>query len=162
MFLSQALPDAYAATVAEEMQEQNSHPINVESDAYSANLVKDGGTAVNNMYIEIGNVLYLGADANLPAVRLYTKWRMADPDANFELQSLFGWASAQLFVQGLRNAGSPPTRSGLKTALDKITSFNASGLIATSDPAQNVPGSCIILAQVRNGQIVRVSPTPRS
>jgi ABC-type branched-subunit amino acid transport system substrate-binding protein len=163
MFLSQALPDAYAATVAEEMQQQNFHPINVESDAYSANLVKDGGPAVNNMYIEIGYVLYLGADANLPAVKLYTKWmRVADPNANFELQSLFGWASAQLFVQGLRGAGSPPTRVGLEAALDKVTSFNASGLLATSDPAQNVPGSCIILSQVRNGQIVRVPPSPKS
>ena len=163
MFLSQALPDAYAATVAEEMRQQNFHPINVESDAYSANLVKDGGLAVNNMYIEIGYVLYLGADANAPAVKLYAKWmRTADPNANFELQSLFGWASAQLFVQGLRDAGSPPTRAGLEAALDKVRSFNASGLLATSDPAQNVPGSCIILSQVRNGQIVRVPPTPNS
>ena len=160
LFLSQALPDVYAATVAEEMQQQNFHPINVESDAYSANLVKDGGSAVNNMYIEIGYVLYLGADANLPAVKLYTKWmKAADPTANFELQSLFGWASAQLFVKGLRNAGNPPTRAGLEAALDRVRSFNASGLLATSDPAQNVPGSCVILSQVRNGQIVRVPPT---
>jgi ABC-type branched-subunit amino acid transport system substrate-binding protein len=163
MFLSQALPDAYASTVAEEMQQQNFHPINVESDAYSANLVKDGGPAVSKMYIEIGYVLYLGADANLPAVKLYTKWmKTADPTANFELQSLFGWASAQLFVQGLRNAGSTPTRASLEAALDKIRKFNASGLLATSDPAQNVPGSCIVLAQVRNGKIVRVPPTPKS
>jgi len=102
----------------------------------------------DNMYIEIGYVLYLGADDHLPAVKLYTKWmKVADPDANFELQSLFGWASAQLFVQGLRNAGSPPTRSGLELALDKIRNFNASGLIATSDPAENVPGACIILSR---------------
>jgi ABC-type branched-subunit amino acid transport system substrate-binding protein len=163
LFLSQALPDVYAATVAEEMQQQNFHPINVESDAYSANLVKDGGSAVNNMYIETAYVLYLGADANLPAVKLYTKWmKTADPDANFELQSLFGWASAQLFVQGLRDAGNPPTRAGLEAALDRVRSFNASGLLASSDPAQNVPGSCVILSQVRDGQIVRVPPTPKS
>ena len=111
MFFTQQLPDSYAATVAEEMDQQNFHPINIEGDAYSANLVKDGGTAVNDMYIEIGYVLYLGADSDLPAVKLYTKWmKVADPTANFELQSLFGWASAQLFVQGLRGAGNPPTR----------------------------------------------------
>jgi hypothetical protein len=149
--------------VAEEMQQQNFHPVDIQGDAYSANLVKDGGSAVNGMYIEIGYVLYLGADSDLPAVKLYTKWmKIADPTANFELQSLFGWASAELFVEGLRNAGNPPTRSGLEEALDKITSFNASGLITTSDPAQNVPGSCVILAQVVNGDIVRVSPTPRT
>jgi branched-chain amino acid transport system substrate-binding protein len=163
LFFAQALPDAYAATVAKEMQQQNFHPVNVEADAYSANLIKEGGAAVNGMYIEIGYLLYLGADGHLPAVKLFTTWmKKADPDANFELQSLFGWAAAQLFVEGLRNAGSPPTRAGLEAALNKITSFNASGLLATSDPAQNVPGSCVILAQVQNGNVVRVSPTPKS
>ena len=144
MFLSQAMPDSYAATVAAEMRQQNFHPVNIQGDAYSANLVKDGGLAVEGMYIEIGYVLYLGADSHLPAVKLFTKWMTkADRSANFELQSLFGWASAQLFVQGLKNAGSPPTRPGLEAALDKITSFNASGLLTTSDPAHNVPGSCV-------------------
>jgi ABC-type branched-subunit amino acid transport system substrate-binding protein len=115
------------------------------------------------MYIEIGYLLYLDADAGLPAVKLFTKWmKKADSSANFELQALFGWAAAQLFVQGLRQAGSPPTRAGLESALDKITSFNASGLLTTADPAHNVPGSCVILAQVRNGNVVRVSPTPRA
>ncbi len=115
------------------------------------------------MYIELGYVLYLGADANLPAVKLYTKWmKIADPSANFELQSLFGWASAELFVQGLRDAGNPPTRAGLEGALDAVTSFNAGGLLTTSDPARNVPGSCVVLAQVQSGQIVRVPPTPRT
>lgn len=162
MFFTEALPDAYAATVAEEIKQQNFHPINIEGDAYSANLVKDGGAAVNGMYIDIAYVLYLGADSDLPAVKLYTKWmKIADPQANFELQSLFGWASAQLFVEGLRNAGNPPTRAGLEAALNKVTSFNASGLLVTSNPAHNVPGSCVILAQVGNDQIVRVAPTPK-
>jgi branched-chain amino acid transport system substrate-binding protein len=161
LFLTQGLPDAYAATLAEEMQQQNFHPINVEGDAYSANLIKDGGSAVDHMYIEINYVLYLGADSNLPAVKLFTKWmKIADPDANFELQALYGWAAAQLFVQGLRNAGDPPTRAGLEAALDKVTSFNASGLLTTSNPAQNIPGSCLVLAQVHGDQIVRVAPTP--
>jgi ABC-type branched-subunit amino acid transport system substrate-binding protein len=163
MFFTQQLPDVYAATVAEEMQQQNFHPINVEGDAYSANLTKDGGSAVNGMYIEIAYLLYLGTDATVPAVKLYTHWmNVADPTANFELQSLFGWASAQLFVQGLRDAGSPPTRAGLEQALDKITSFSAGGLLTTSDPAHNVPGACVILAQVQGSHIVRVAPTPTS
>jgi hypothetical protein len=163
MFFTTQLPDTYAATVAEEMQSQDFHPINVEGDAYSSNLVKDGSTAVNGMYIEIGYVLYLGEDKNLPAAKLFNTWMLkADPQANFELQSLYGWASAQLFVQGLKNAGNPPTRAGLEAALDKVTSFNAGGLLTTGDPAANVPGTCAILAQVVNGQIIRVAPTPHT
>jgi ABC-type branched-subunit amino acid transport system substrate-binding protein len=161
LFFTQQMPDSYAATLAEEMQQQSFNPIVVQGDAYSANLVKDGGSAVNGMYIEIGYVLYLGADSSLPAVKLFTHWmNVADPSANFELQSLYGWAAAQLFVDALKNAGSPPTRAGLLAALSKITSFNASGLLTGGNPAANVPGDCVLLAQVKNGQIVRVSPTP--
>lgn len=163
MFFSQQLPDSYAETVAKEMSEQNFHPINVEEDAYTANLIKDGGVAVNGMYISVGFALYLGTDGSLPSVQLFTKWmNKADPTANFELESLFGWASAELFVDGLRQAGSPPTRVGLEAALDKVTSFNAGGLLASADPAQNIPASCVVLAQVQNGRIVRVSPSPKT
>jgi hypothetical protein len=161
MFLTQGLPDAYAATLVEEMRQQNFNPINVEGDAYSANLIKDGGPAVDHMYIEINYVLYLGADSKFPAVKLFSKWmKIADPNANFELQALYGWAAAELFVEGLRNAGNPPTRAALEAALDKVTSFNADGLLTTSNPAQNIPGSCLILAQVQGDEIVRVAPTP--
>jgi len=162
MFFSQQLPDAYAETVAKEMSEQDFHPLNVEEDAYTSNLVKDGGAAVNGMYISVGFVLYLGTDGSLPAVKLFTKWmNKADPTANFELEALFGWASAELFVDGLRQAGSPPTRAGLEAALDKVTSFDAGGLLSIGDPAQNIPSSCVLLAQIRNGTIVRVSPSPK-
>jgi len=148
LFFTTQMPDSYAATLAEEMQSQDFKPIVVQGDAYSSNLVKDGGSAVNGMYLEIGYVLYLGADSNLPASKLFDKWMIkADPTANFELESLFGWASAQLFVQALKTAGNPPTRAGLEAALDKITSFNAGGLITTGDPATNVPGTCAVLAR---------------
>lgn len=163
MFFTQQLPDAYAATVAKEMAQQNFQPINVEEDAYTSNLISEGGSAVNGMYLTAGFALYLGTDASLPAVQLFTKWmNKADPKANFELEALFGWASAELFVDGLRNAGSPPTRAGLEAALDKVTSFNAGGLLSTGNPAQNIPAPCVVLAQVQNGKIVRVSPSPNA
>jgi branched-chain amino acid transport system substrate-binding protein len=163
MFFTQQLPDAYAATVAKEMAEQNFHPINVEEDAYTNNLIKEGGSAVNGMYLTAGFALYLGTDDSLPAVKLFNKWMLkADSNANFELEALFGWTSAELFVDGLRDAGSPPTRAGLEAALDKITSFNAGGLLSTGNPAQNIPAPCVVLAQVQNGNIVRVAPSPKT
>ena len=57
MFFTQQLPDAYAATVAKEMEQQNFHPINVEEDAYTSNLIKEGGSAVNGMYLTAGFAL---------------------------------------------------------------------------------------------------------
>jgi len=163
MFFTLQMPDAYAATVAKEMQQQNFNPVNVEGDAYSANLVKEGGPAVNNMYLVTGYLLFLDADSGLPAVKLFNKWmNEADSNAQFTLQAVYGWAAAQLFVQGLRAAGSTPTRASLEAALDKVTTFNASGLLTPGDPAQNVPGGCIVLSQIQNGHVKRVAPSPSS
>lgn len=162
LFYTEQLPDSYAAKIAQEMQQQNFHPINIEGDAYSNQLVHLGGSAVNNMYISQDYALYLGQDAKtVPAVAIFDKWmKKADPQANFEIQSVYGWSSAELFVQALRAAGANPTRASLVAALDQITSFNAGGLIATANPAGNIPASCFLLAQVQNGKVVRVSPTP--
>ena len=131
MFFSTELPDNYAATLAKQFQQQNFKAINIEGAAYSSQLLKLAGSAANNMYIEQGYALYLGQDAKtVPAVALFDKWmKKVDPDPNFEIESVFGWASAELFAQALQTAGNPPTRAGLIAALNKVTFFDAGGLV---------------------------------
>jgi hypothetical protein len=51
------------------------------------------------------------------------------PDANIDLFSIYGWSSAELFVQALRAAGPRATRAGLQAALRGIHKFDASGLL---------------------------------
>ena len=162
LFYSLELPDNFAATLAKQMQQQNFKPINVEGAAYSNALLKLAGSAANNMYIEQSYALYLGQDAKtVPAVALFDKWmKKVDPKANFEIESIYGWASAEVFAQTLRDAGNPPTRSGLIRALNKVTFFDAGGLVPPTDPAANTPSGCFLLAQVQNGVIKRVAPTP--
>jgi ABC-type branched-subunit amino acid transport system substrate-binding protein len=164
LFYTLELPDNFAATVAEEMQQQNFHPMNIEGDAYSSQLIKLGGSAVNGMYIVQSYALYLGQDASsVPAVALFDKWmRKVNPNPDFEIESVYGWTSAELFVQALKAAGPEPTRAGLIEALDKITNFNTGGLAPPSNPGQNVPTNCFLLAQVQKGKIVRVAPSPKS
>ncbi|HLX88620.1 MAG TPA: ABC transporter substrate-binding protein [Acidimicrobiales bacterium] len=160
LFYSQQMPDNYAATLAKEMQQQSFTPIMIQGAAYSNNLVSLGGSAVNNMYIAQGYALYLGQDAgSVPAVSLFDKWvKKADPQATFEIETLYGWASAELFTQALRAAGANPTRASLVAQLGKVTSFNADGLIPTDNPSANIPAQCWLLAQIRNGKIVRATP----
>ena len=162
LFFSTELPDNYAATLAKQFQQQNFKAINIEAAAYSAQLLKLAGSSANNMYIEQGEALYLGQDANtVPAVALFDKWMNKVSSApNFEIESVFGWSAAELFVQALAQAGNPPTRAGLVRALNKVTFFDAGGMIPPTDPAAGIPSGCFLLAQVQHGVIKRVSPTP--
>ena len=108
------------------------------------------------------NALYIGQDAKtVPAVALFDKWmHKVDSKPDFEIESVYGWTSAELFADALKEAGNPPTRAGLLAALNKITVFSSGGLIPLSNPAQNIPSNCFLLAQVQHGKIVRVAPTP--
>ena len=162
LFFSQELPDNYAATLAKQFQQQNFKVINIEGAAYSSQLVSLAGSAGEGMYIAQPYALYIGQDASaVPAVAVFDRWvKKVDPQANFEIETLYGWASAELFTQALQAAGSDPTRAKLVQALGKITSFDADGLIPQENPSANVPGHCWLLAQIKNGTVVRVPPTP--
>jgi ABC-type branched-subunit amino acid transport system substrate-binding protein len=161
LFFSTELPDNYAANVAKQFQQQNFKPMNVEGAAYSNQLLKLAGSAANNMYIEQAYALYVGADAKLPAVALYNTWmRKVDSNPNFEIESIYGWTSGELFVQALQQAGNPPTRAGLVQALNKITFFDGGGLVPPSNPAAGIDSGCFLLAQDQNGVIKRIAPTP--
>jgi ABC-type branched-subunit amino acid transport system substrate-binding protein len=162
MVFNLELPDNYAAKLAQQMQQQNFQPIHLEGAAYSDRFLSLAGSSANGIYIEQAYVLYLGQDASVtPAVKTFTTWmHRADPNPNFEIESVYGWASAQLFVQALRQAGDPPTRAGLVAALNKISYFDAGGLVPLQNPAAEVASNCFLLAQVQHGKIVRVSPTP--
>jgi ABC-type branched-subunit amino acid transport system substrate-binding protein len=164
MFFSTELPDNYAATLAKQFQQQNFKAINIEGAAYSSQFLSLAGSAANNIYIEQGYALYLGQDSKtVPAVGLFDTWmKKVDSKPNFEIESVYGWASGMMFAQALKEAGNPPTRSGLIKALNNITFFDAGGLVPPSDPAQAIPSGCFLLAQVQNGKIKRVAPTPNT
>jgi len=162
MFVGMELPDSFAATLAKQMQQQHFTPINIEGVAYSNRLLFLAGSAADKMYIYQPYALYLGQDAKtIPVVGLFAKWvNRVDSHATFAIESVYGWTSAALFADALKQAGNPPTRAGLIAALNKVTLFNSGGLIPVSDPAQNIPSNCFLLAQVQNRHIMRVPPTP--
>jgi ABC-type branched-subunit amino acid transport system substrate-binding protein len=154
--------DAYGATFAKEFQQADFNPIHVEVGSYGSKLVSSGGPAVNGMYLPGQTALYLGEDAKVvPEVALFDKWHAeAGASTPIALWGADGWMSGALFVQALRNAGQNPTRASLKAALDKITNFTDNGMIAGSNPAAAQPPACFVMAQVQNGVIRRIPPTP--
>ncbi len=84
----------------------------------------------------------------------------AHPGWKPDLYTLYGWASAQLFVQALRAAGPDPTRGKVLAALHHITSFDASGLLAPADPAHKVSPSCYIMVRIVDQKYERVADPP--
>jgi ABC-type branched-subunit amino acid transport system substrate-binding protein len=164
LFLEQE-PQNYAAAIFKDLQEQNFHPVVVLGGAsYSHQLVANSGgaAAVDGAYLEQQEALYLGEDApGIPAVATFNTWvQKASPGFNPDLFTLEGWLCAQLFVQGLRNAGSNPSRGSEQEALRKVTVFDGDNLVPQSNPAEKIPSGCYIIGQVVNGTFQRLDNPP--
>jgi ABC-type branched-subunit amino acid transport system substrate-binding protein len=162
-----ALDWQVAAILTQNMVQQNWHPAVVLSGGpiYADQFVSKAGgaSAVDGDWVGQAQALYLGQDAkNVPADKLFLKWvKKVAPSWTPDLFTLYGWSSAQLFVQALQAAGPHPTRGSLLAQLGKITSFDASGLLAPTDPARKTPASCYLMARIQHGKFVRVLPAKR-
>ena len=150
-----------AAKFMQEAHTQGFHPALVFSGGpiYTSDFVQEAGGAsvVDGMYLNQTQALYLGGDADsVPAVGQFLKWvHGLYPGFAPDIFTIYGWTSAALYVQGLKNAGSSPTSQTLLHALGQVHEFTADGLLAQSDPAGKQPASCYLLARITNGQFVR-------
>jgi ABC-type branched-subunit amino acid transport system substrate-binding protein len=164
VFIDQ-MPQNYASSVLKALDQQNYHPIVVLGGAaYSNALVSSSGgpAVVDGTYISQNTSLYLGQDASsIPAVGTFNHWvNVASPGFKADLFTLYGWLSAELFAQALKNAGSNPSRGSVLQALSKITTFDGSHLIGPTNPAAKTIGNCYLEAQVVNGNIQRLDDPP--
>ena len=164
LFLSQ-LPQNYASAMLKDLQQQDFHPQVILSSAnYSNDLVpaSGGAAAVDGALFDQNTSLFLGQDASLiPAVGLFNKWvQQASPGFKTDLFTLYGWLSAELFSQALKNAGSDPSRGSLLSALSKITSFSGDNIIGPNDPAAKTVGNCYLLGRMVDGQYQRLDDPP--
>jgi ABC-type branched-subunit amino acid transport system substrate-binding protein len=147
--------------------QQNFHPDAIFSaTAYDPQLFKllgNSSLADNVLYAPLGFALYLrGGPTAVPAVNTFLDWLpKARSGATPNLFAVEGWAAGDLFLQAVRDAGSQVTQSSVLSGLKTITSFDDNGLIGTSDPGQKIGGHCTLIAQVVNGQWIRVHPASR-
>ncbi len=164
LFLDQ-LPENYAAAMLKNLQQQNFHPQVILGGAnYSNSLVSAAGgpQAVDGAYFDQNTSLYLGQDASsIPAVTLFNKWvQTADPGFKTDLFTLYGWLSAELFTQALRNAGTDPSRGSVLEALSKITDFSGNNISTPANPAGKSLSNCYLIGEIQNGQYQRVDDPP--
>ena len=168
MVVLSAINDSYGGRLLQQMHAQGFHPkvvwggasIYSGVDAADPTIVKDAGGAsvADGVYLEQAQALYLGQDAaRVPEIGTFLHWvHGLYPGANIDLYTLYGWTSAQLYVDALRHAGPDPDQAALMAALEKETSFDAGGMLAPADPAGKQPASCYVLAQVVGGTFQRV------
>lgn len=164
LFVEQ-MPENYASAVFQAMQAQDFHPVVVlGASTYSNALVAaaGGASATDGAYLEQAASLFLGQDAPaIPAVSTFQSWvQKASPGFKPDLYALYGWASAELFVQALRKAGRNLSRGAELRALRSITRFSAGNLLAPSGPASKTPAECYIIARIERGVFTRVNDTP--
>ena len=164
LFVDQ-LAEVYASALLKDLVEQNFHPyVVLGAAAYSHALIPaaGGAAAVNGSYLDQNASLYLGEDqASIPAVGTFLHWvNVASPGFSPDLFTLYGWNSAQLFVQALKNAGSDPSRGSILAQLGKITSYNGGYIVTTSNPVAKTTSNCYLIGQVANGQWQRLDDPP--
>jgi hypothetical protein len=164
LFMEQ-LPQNYAGAVVQALNQQNFHPVVVLGAAgYSEAFVpSSGGTAnADGIWLDQDTALYLGEDASdLPADRTFLHWvQVASPGFKPDLYTLYGWLSAELFVQALKKAGTDPSRGSLLQQLRQITSFTGGGLIGEVNPVDKIPSGCYVIARIADGIFQRTDDPP--
>jgi branched-chain amino acid transport system substrate-binding protein len=155
-----------AARFLEEAATQGFHPELVVggSGIYASDFVQlaGGPQVADGTWLVQTQSLYLGGDeASIPEVGTFLRWvHGLYPGFVSDLFALYGWTSAELFVDALARAGATPSRASLMGMLRSIDRFDADGLLAPADPAQKVPPSCYLIARVEHGTFRRVDMPP--
>ncbi len=166
LFLDQ-LPEIYTSAVLKALSQQDFHPqVILGAGSYSNSLVTNSGGAANvdGAAVNQNSSFYLGQDSGkIPAVDTFNKWvKIASPTFKADIFSFYGWLSAELFTQALRNAGTDPTRGSLLTALSKVTSFSGQNIEIPVNPAAKTVSNCYLLGEIANGDYQRVDDPPVS
>jgi ABC-type branched-subunit amino acid transport system substrate-binding protein len=135
-------------------------PIIFGGTAYDSNFLKQAGANAEGTYDDQQFAMFFNTDeaSRIPAVAEFQKWTdlVAGKGETKDIFGVYGWSSAQLFVEALKKAGPKAKRADVMAALRSITSFDADGLLAPANPAGKKPATAWILTQVKNGKYVRV------
>jgi ABC-type branched-subunit amino acid transport system substrate-binding protein len=152
---------AISAEFLKQAAQQNFHPDAFMSvAAYDSAFLKLLGdpSAAANLYAPVYGALWLGSDrATVPAVNTFDTW-MTNEGKQLNLFAEESWSAAELFAQGMQNAGSQITQASLINGLKSVHSFDAQGLTAQSDPGNKIATHCVVFAGIRNGQWTRIYP----
>ncbi len=129
------------------------------SGCYDPRFYQQGGAAVNGTYAMLLDLPYLSDYKDNPVLaKLVTQLGGV---ANVDNNAINSYVDALLFQDAVQKAvanGGTLNRQTLFTALNGEHSFNADGIIGTTDVGNHVTSSCEVLVQLQNGVWNRVDP----
>ena len=125
---------------------------------YDQKYIDTGGDAVNDTYISMAFLPF--TETSNKGVANYVKYTGKDKVSGL---GVYAWAAGLELQQALQSVvkakgNNGITRAILLDSLKSLTSFDAGGLIGTSNVGGKVTTSCFVLEQVQNGKFVRVYP----
>jgi len=156
-----------AAILISEIRQQNWNPVIIAPVAYASNFVQLVGgqqAAEGILGAQLFSLFFNASDASaIPEVALFQQWmQRTAPSQALDLEGMYGWAEAALFVKALKAAGPRATRTSLLAALHGVKQFSDNGMIGQADPGDRQPTNCYVLWQIHNGQFERVDTSTSS
>jgi hypothetical protein len=129
------------------------------SVCYDPKYITQGGSAVNGTYVLLQNLPYLTEYQDNPALADLVK--QVGSVSDLDNDSINAYVEALLFQDAVQKAAAAGTlsRQSLFTALNNEHSFNADGIIGTTDVGKHSVSPCIVMAQVANGAWARAYPS---
>lgn len=129
---------------------------------YDRQLLKQGGADVEGQFVSTLFLPFEEAKYN-KTLSNFIKYTGPKKVTGFGIQ---GYASGLLVNQAVKaivksGGVNAVTRKALFAELAKITSFDAGGMIGTTNIAERKVSPCYVLTQVKNGKFVRVTPSKK-
>ena len=151
------------ARILDDAKQQNWRPkVITSAPAYDGNFFSVADpAAAEGVYLPLQTAMFLGEDrADSAGVEDYLTWlKRVHPKAKPDLFGANAWAAGMLYTQARKAAGGgKATPEQVVQALIKTTSFDADGLLAEANPGDQKPATCWLLAQIKGGKYVRVTP----
>jgi branched-chain amino acid transport system substrate-binding protein len=162
-FVTTCMDNNGVLTLAREMRQQGLDVPIYLPNAYDHDFMKK-----NAGFFQGSIVIVQGAPTEtkpqFKALRDYISWMDKSNYTQTELAEV-GWANADLFITGLKDAGPDFTRQKVIDAINQLTDFDAGGIIPPVNWTEqhtnlHYPRACIAYLRVNNGKFVPIWGAP--
>jgi branched-chain amino acid transport system substrate-binding protein len=154
-FVTTCMDNNGVLTLAREMRQQGLNAVQYLPNAYDHDfMAKNGGFFEGSIVLVQASPIE--TTPKFPALANYVKW-MDKAGYKKTENALIGWANADMFVTGLRNAGPNFTRQKVIDGLNRETAYDAGGILGPIDWTKqhtdlHYPRSCIAFVKVHDGK----------